>query len=178
MNAIELLEQDHRTVERLFADFESDPGEKRQEILAKIIRELSIHSAIEETHLYPRIRTVTADGERYADESVQAHQTMKETLARLDDRLDAADTADVAEQVSALRAQTAQHIREEETEVFAAYEEVATTRGIRALGHALAKAKGSAPTRPHPKQPAANAFTSWANGVLDRARDAIGRRPR
>ena len=83
MDAIELLTTDHRAVESLFADFESDPGEGRARILADIIRELSIHSAIEEAYLYPRIRREVENGEQYA-EGEREHQGVKESLGRLE----------------------------------------------------------------------------------------------
>jgi len=53
-DAIALLKEDHRTVEKLFKDFESAKGDGRKEALAQqICLELSVHAAIEEEIFYP-----------------------------------------------------------------------------------------------------------------------------
>lgn len=178
MDAIELLTTDHRAVESLFADFESDPGDGRANILADIIRELSIHSAIEEAYLYPHIRREVANGEQYVDESEREHQGVKESLARLDAKLDKAHTQEVADQVATLKGKVAHHVGEEEDEVFPAFAQAASKQELTELGRQLREAKDSAPTRPHPNQPAASTLTSWANGLVDRVRDKAAGRAR
>ena len=53
-DAIALLKEDHRTVEKLFKAFESAKGDGRKEALAQqICLELSVHAAIEEEIFYP-----------------------------------------------------------------------------------------------------------------------------
>ncbi|MFL6736539.1 MAG: hemerythrin domain-containing protein [Sphingomonas sp.] len=53
-DAISLLKEDHRDVEKLFKDFESAKGEGRKQKLAhQICLELSVHTEIEETIFYP-----------------------------------------------------------------------------------------------------------------------------
>lgn len=178
MNAIELIKNDHRQVERLFADFEAGPADRRQGILAEIIRELSIHSAIEEAYLYPRIRTEASNGEAYVEESEKEHQRVKEELGRLDGKLDKAHTKEVEAQVETLKKNVMHHVQEEETEVLPAFEQSASKTELDEIGRELKAAKDSAPTRPHPNQPSATALTTWANGVVDRARDAVGGRRR
>lgn len=178
MNAIELIKRDHRQVEQLFADFEADPGEGRQEILAQIIRELSVHSAIEEAYLYPRIRSEASNGDSLVDEGEKEHQRVKDSLGRLDGKLDKAHTKEVAEQVETLKKNVMHHVQEEETETLPAFEQAASKTELEDIGRQLKQAKESAPTRPHPNQPAANALTSWANGLLDRSRDAVSGRAR
>lgn len=178
MNAIELLTQDHRQVERLFADFDDNPGDDRETILARIIRELSIHAAIEEAYLYPRVRHEMPVARSHVADGEHEYRDIKESLACLDGRLASADTEDVADQVAALKQKTAHHVDESERELFPAIAAVARRRELDELGHAMQKAKGSAPTRPHPKQPALNGFTIRVNGLVDRARDAVAGRPR
>jgi hemerythrin superfamily protein len=178
MNAIDLLTQDHRHVEELFAAFEADSGDERQRILGEIIRELSIHSAIEEAYLYPRIRDEAPNGEQYVEESVEEHQAMKESLGRLDGKLEKAHTKEVADQVETLKKKTMHHVEEEETEVLPAFAEAVTKQELDEIGRTMKQAKETAPTRPHPNQPAATALTSWANGLLDRVRDTVAGRAR
>src|SRR5690242_18898246 len=53
-DAITLLKQDHREVEKLFKEFESAKGDGRKQKLAQqICLELSVHAEIEETIFYP-----------------------------------------------------------------------------------------------------------------------------
>ncbi|MBV8528128.1 MAG: hemerythrin domain-containing protein, partial [Candidatus Dormibacteraeota bacterium] len=55
MNAIDLLISDHREAERLFSEFAADNGDHRADILAKLVGELSVHTAIEEAYVYPHV---------------------------------------------------------------------------------------------------------------------------
>ena len=53
-DAVALLKEDHRTVEKLFESFESAKGDGRKEKLAnEICLELSVHATIEEEIFYP-----------------------------------------------------------------------------------------------------------------------------
>ncbi len=53
-DAIALLKEDHRAVEKLFEEFESAKGAGRKEKLARqICLELSVHTKIEEEIFYP-----------------------------------------------------------------------------------------------------------------------------
>ena len=53
-DAIALLKADHRTVEQLFAQFESASGDgRKQKIAGQICLELTVHAKIEEEIFYP-----------------------------------------------------------------------------------------------------------------------------
>ena len=53
-DAIALLKEDHRKVEKLFEDFESAKGDGRKEKLARqICLELTVHTELEEKIFYP-----------------------------------------------------------------------------------------------------------------------------
>jgi hypothetical protein len=52
MDAIVLLKDDHKTVEKLFKQFEktdSEAHQDKQKIVAEVIEELTVHTYIEET---------------------------------------------------------------------------------------------------------------------------------
>jgi hemerythrin superfamily protein len=54
MNALELLEQDHRKVKKLFEQGQQTQDKKQQKQIFKEIKsELEIHARIEETIFYP-----------------------------------------------------------------------------------------------------------------------------
>src|SRR6266550_3896489 len=66
MNAITLLKNDHKTVEDLFRRFEKlgpRAVKSKQDVVERIVRELSIHAAIEEMLFYPAIREVVEAGD-------------------------------------------------------------------------------------------------------------------
>src|SRR3569832_1958152 len=53
-DAIALLKEDHRTVEKLFKDFEGAKGDgRKQKHAEQICLELSVHTMIEEELIYP-----------------------------------------------------------------------------------------------------------------------------
>lgn len=55
-DATHILAKDHRTVEKLFADFESASGlERKSRIAREICNELKIHTMIEEEIFYPAL---------------------------------------------------------------------------------------------------------------------------
>lgn len=176
MNAVDLLTKDHRAVEELFTEFESTEEDARGEILVEIIRELSIHSAIEEAKLYPVIEKDVEGGDKLVAESIKEHQRVKEVLGRLDGKVDKAHTKEVADMVARLQRDVMHHVEEEEGEVFPKLKKALSKTRLDEIGRELNKAKDSAPTRPHPNQPPANELTGKANAALDKARDKVSGR--
>jgi hemerythrin superfamily protein len=66
MDAITLLKKDHKTVEKLFKQFEksgSSDSEARRKLVDQIIEELSVHASIEEQVFYPAVREDVPDAE-------------------------------------------------------------------------------------------------------------------
>jgi len=82
MDAIDLLKQDHRKVEDLFAAFlqAEDSEEEREGIFQQIQIELSAHAEAEERAFYPAVQ---AEIPEQVDEALQEHSEMKEVLAEL-----------------------------------------------------------------------------------------------
>ncbi len=183
MDALQLLKKDHRTVEKLFKDFERHgerAGNAKRKTVDAIIRELSIHAAIEEAAFYPAIRRKAAEaGSGETDheilESLEEHHIVKWTLSELqkmspsDERFDA--------KVTVLIESVRHHVRDEEKELFPEVRELFDRKELRDLGRQLETAKGMAPTRPHPRapdQPPFNVVSDIVSAVVDRGRDALG----
>ena len=85
MDAIALLKKDHMTVKRLFDRFEKARSGKK-EIADKILKELAIHSAVEEQLFYPAARLKAKRNElEEADdqvlEALEEHHVAKWLLA-------------------------------------------------------------------------------------------------
>jgi hemerythrin superfamily protein len=115
-DAIALLKEDHRAVEKLFSDYETAKGDGRKQTLARrICLELTIHTTIEEEIFYP-----ACDGkidEQLLKEAYVEHDAAKLLIAEIeggegkgDDFFDA--------KVQVLGEEITHHVREEEKELF------------------------------------------------------------
>ena len=175
-DAVALLIQDHREVRDLFRRYRKlGPGARKSKdmIVRRVIRELSIHAAIEEELLYSTIRDQIRGGERLANEGIDEHQTVKELLVRLD-RMDPGD-GDFDKTMRTLMREVEHHVREEEGDMFPRLRKTADRETLEGLAEMMRAAKKTAPTRPHPRAPSrppANVVAGLAAGVIDRARDA------
>ena len=111
-DAIALLKEDHRTVEKLFKDFESAKGEGRKEKLAKqICLELSVHASIEEEIFYPACQgTVEED---LLKESYVEHDAAKLLIAEIEAASGQGDEYFDAK-VKVLQEEIEHHVEEEE----------------------------------------------------------------
>jgi hemerythrin superfamily protein len=115
-DAIALLKEDHRAVEKLFKEFEDAKGDGRKQKLAqRICLELSVHTMIEEEIFYP-----ACDGKIDGDllkEAYVEHDAAKVLVAEIeagegrdDDFFDA--------KVQVLSEEIEHHVDEEEKELF------------------------------------------------------------
>jgi len=62
-DAVQMLEQDHRAVERLFDEFSSGDQARKEEIAQQIFQELDLHATIEQEVFYPALRSQADLGE-------------------------------------------------------------------------------------------------------------------
>src|SRR5437868_3629836 len=127
MDAIALLLHDHEEVEQLFRQFEklTERAHKSKEKIAlKIIRELAIHSAIEEMLFYPAVRTAALKAnvrtlKEAADtvlESLEEHHVVKWVLSELEDMKPEDERYDA--KMSVLMESVRHHVEEEQDELF------------------------------------------------------------
>jgi hemerythrin superfamily protein len=175
-DAIQVLTTDHREVEQLFAQVESSGGgSQNEQAVQKIVRELSIHAAIEEQVVYPVMRRSLPDGESKVEEAIEEHQAVKEALAEIE-RLGSSPQAD--QTLQKLMGDVRHHVQEEESELFPQLRQAVGQDQLDDMGAALEKAKKMAPTHPHPNAPSTppgNVVGGAAAAVIDKARDAIFR---
>lgn len=181
MNAIELIKQDHETVDGLFQQWEeSGPDEtaRRRDLVRSIVRELSVHAAVEEQILYPAMKDALPDGDRLVKEALDEHQEAKEVLAELDD-MEPSDRGFDA-RVTSLIADVRHHVEEEETEMLPKLAASLSPDLLEDMGRRMERAKSMAPTRPHPLAPSTppgNTVAGPTAAVVDRVRDAVAGRP-
>src|SRR5438552_10164478 len=182
MDAIALLQHDHREVEQLFRQFEKlteRAHRSKQKIVMKIIRELAIHAAVEEMLFYPAVRTAALKAnvrtlKEAADtvlESLEEHDVVKWTLSELekmkpeDERYDA--------KFKVLMESVRHHVEEEQDDLFPKARRLLGKDFLEELGERMEKAKKLAPTRPHPRapdEPPGNVVAGTVAGVMDRAK--------
>jgi len=116
IDAITLLKQDHRKVEKLFAEFDKAKGAgPRSKISRQVCVELTVHASIEEKSFYPEVRSAKSL-EDIVLESLEEHRQVKQLVGEIeslqpdDERLEA--------KMKVLEEDVKHHVEEEETEMF------------------------------------------------------------
>jgi hemerythrin-like domain-containing protein len=181
-DVIEVLEQDHREVEQMFAELEalrattdSDALSRRKDLMEQVTIELVRHSVAEEVLVYPQVEQKVDAGE--AERAKKEHAEAEETLQRLE-RLDPDDAAFDIELATLMR-EIREHIAEEEGEMFVHMRQVLSEDELRKLGTRVEAFKKVAPTRPHPSvpnEPGARMAVGPVASLIDRMRDAVTNR--
>lgn len=114
MDAIDLLERQHREIERLFKKAESAKGEAKAGFVAQIADKLAVHATIEEKIFYPG--SIGERTEEMLREAVEEHLAAKRICA---DLLECdVDDPQYDAKVSVLKEILQHHIEEEESQLF------------------------------------------------------------
>jgi hemerythrin superfamily protein len=176
MDALTLLKADHKSVETLFKRFEKlsiNGTNGKKKLVQQIVKELSIHAAIEEQVFYPAIRKLMKNVEDEVLEALEEHHLVKWTLDELDGMSPTAERYDA--KVAVLIHNVREHVHEEEMELFPKVRKALEKRQLDAIGASLAAARKTAPTHPHPRAPdtpPANVALGAGARIVDRVRDA------
>lgn len=118
VNAISLLEDDHKKVKKLFKEFDKlakKNDDSRSEIANMICAELMVHAQIEEEIFYQEARAKINDDD-LLNEAVVEHDSAKELISQIqslttDDEMYDAKVTVLGEYIN-------HHVEEEETEMF------------------------------------------------------------
>ncbi|MGA7417563.1 MAG: hemerythrin domain-containing protein [Acidimicrobiales bacterium] len=176
-DAITLLREDHRSVEKLFKSFEkAGPNalKTKARLVESMIRELTIHASIEEQIFYPGVRQEAGDLGPEVLEALEEHHVVKWLLSELHGLDPSAERFNA--KVAVMMENVRHHVREEEGELFPAVRKELSRQELVAMGDALAAAKKGAPTKPRPRmpdEPPMNRFADAGAGAVDRAVGAI-----
>jgi hemerythrin superfamily protein len=136
-DAIALLKEDHRAVEKLFKEFEGAKGEGRKEKLARrICMELTVHTKIEEEIFYPACKGKV--DEDLLKEAYVEHDAAKLLIAEIEAESGQSDDYFDAK-VQVLSEQIEHHVEEEEKELFPEVRKA--DLDLKALGEQLAARK-------------------------------------
>lgn len=117
-DAIALLKQDHRVVEKLFTEFEEADEDELQHIAERACQLLTVHAQIEEELLYPSAKDALEDEEEIelvAEANVE-HQSAKDLIAKIEGMTPEDESFKAT--VKVLGEYVKHHVKEEENELF------------------------------------------------------------
>lgn len=119
-DAIALLKADHKKVKDLFEDFEdAEEASEKGEIAQEAMKELRVHSVIEEEIFYPAVRKALEQEEEEVeimDESEEEHRVAKTIIEELS--AEEATDEHFEAKFTVLAENIRHHIKEEESEMF------------------------------------------------------------
>ena len=129
MDAVSLLEKDHRTVDRLLEQAKTDAG-----VVSTLEQEITAHATVEEEIFYPEVRKALAkEGREMVRESLQEHEEITEALHELG-ALDEDDRDEYASRLEELKEKIQHHVKEEEGEMFPQVRETMSRDQLGELG--------------------------------------------
>jgi hemerythrin superfamily protein len=178
-DAIALLKADHRTVKELFRRYEGLGGgalKRKEQTMERVVKELSIHAAVEEQIFYPCVKAEVPGTKRLVDHALHEHQQLKQQLAAVERMQSGSD--DFEATMRRIISDVTEHVNEEEGELFPRVRESKSKSELQDMAKRMRTVRKAAPTRPHPKAPSTppgNVLVGAASAVIDRAGDAVRR---
>ncbi|MGC4121730.1 MAG: hemerythrin domain-containing protein [Myxococcales bacterium] len=133
MRSIDLLKQQHRSLEKLVSQALEARGPERVRLLGALAEELTLHAAVEEEHLYPALQKgglgQAAERSSRQDERIRTLVSEILELKRSDPKLEA--------KVAELGSATREHLASEEGSIFPALEEAFSAEQLEEMGEAM-----------------------------------------
>jgi hemerythrin-like domain-containing protein len=115
-DAIALLRADHKLVSDLFEQFEKTRSDARKAaIVAKICKELTVHTEIEEEIFYPAVKAALKDHELIPEANVE-HASVKDLIAQVEGKTPDGEMYDA--RVKVMGEFVKHHVKEEQNEMF------------------------------------------------------------
>jgi hemerythrin superfamily protein len=154
LDALQVLIGDHELVNDLFDEFESlgrRAHHAREQVVLRIVEELSVHAGIEETVFYPAVREQLAGDESMVMEALEEHHLVKVSLSELQSM--SSDNERYDAKMTVLREVVDHHVDEEENELFPKVRRAFSDDELLELGRQLEQARLLAPKRAHPSAP-------------------------
>lgn len=189
MDAITLLRDDHEKVLAMLARLEHGPDattgadaaqlQVRKDLVTELVIAESQHEAVEEQFFWPLVRKALPDGDELADRAVGQEDAAKQVLHALDHARP--DQSDFEAMVDRIIADGREHIEYEQTQVWPKVQRAVSQEELTELGEKMAKAKKTAPTRPHPATPSSPGVQKTAGpaaAMADKVRDTVTGRGR
>ncbi|MEU0276776.1 hemerythrin domain-containing protein [Streptomyces sp. NPDC006307] len=150
-DVVELLEEQHARLRRLFDEVVRREGAAREERFGELAGLLAAHEAAEEEMLHPFARGRIEDGERIVGERLEEEKRVRAGLHALEEL--GVEAPEFAERCAALRDDLLAHAQAEEREEFARLRETSERDQLENLAKAVKAAQAVAPARPGRRAP-------------------------
>ena len=122
-DAVEMLEADHRTIKKLFQDYEDANADAREEIARRIFEEIEVHAKVESEVFYPVLETTAkAEVRRWVRKAIREHEQVNDLILELKDLPPRSER--FQDLMSTLRTEVERHIEEEEDDMLPLAEQV------------------------------------------------------
>lgn len=138
MNAIELLKNDHDKVDLLFQKVKATEESEHKTLFEKIKEELEVHTHIEETIFYPKLKE-ESELEDIVLEGIEEHHQAKIFLRELSAL--AEDSEKFEPKLKVLMEDITHHVQEEEGEMFPKVQEIFDEATLNELGAQMEEEK-------------------------------------
>lgn len=127
--AADLLKRDHKTILRLFEEYEgldAEDTEEKQDLFESLRREIEIHAQVEEEIFYPAVEAADPEAADLVRDARDEHRRVKEALEQLG-RMTPGDAA-FEEKMDTLCEDVESHVKEEEKEMFPCFRKLPRER--------------------------------------------------
>ncbi len=142
MNALELLKADHDSVKDLLEELEAtseDDRGKREELFARIRRDVEVHEAIEEEVFYPALKDHPKAREVVL-EGYEEHHVVDTLMGEMSGLAVTDETWQA--KMAVMKENIEHHIEEEEGEMFEEAQQILEAAELDALGDRMRARKG------------------------------------
>jgi hemerythrin superfamily protein len=137
MDAIQLLKNDHKKVEKIFSDLENKTDDRRA-LFPELDRELTVHAEIEEKIFYPAAKQAEPTRDLVL-ESLEEHKQIKMVLADLEQT--DMRTAEWGADLKVLKEDVMHHVGEEEDDLFPKIQKILPKQQLEELGTRMEEMK-------------------------------------
>jgi hemerythrin-like domain-containing protein len=136
MDAIELLESQHRETEQLFERARNADGNEQRDLARELVHALRMHTTIEEEIAYPAIREALPDAEDDVLEGYEEHHAVELLIDELDGMSPADENYDA--KLAVVEELVLHHVEEEEQELFPQVRRAMAEDHLQDLGERMA----------------------------------------
>lgn len=133
-DAVSLIKNDHRLIEKLFEQLKSGTGDRR-ELVSEVGARLTAHSRAEEQEVYRALAKADPAEQDEVAHSVEEHHEAEKLMHRLERTRP--DSADFDRTLAELVGAVMHHVEEEESRILPALAEVVDPAGLERLGTAF-----------------------------------------
>lgn len=149
MNAIDLLQSQHREVSKLFSKAEkASKSADKATLFEEIADKLAVHAAIEEHRFYPAVKAKRT--EDILLESLEEHLGIKRIIADLMEVSAKDETFDAKMKV--LKEQVEHHVEEEESDLFPKVKRLFDKEQLEALGQEMSAEQAELEAKGEPRR--------------------------